>query len=256
MSLDHQRRLLGGEPFRFKDDQREHVVFIIGEGEYRTGETLPEFARQELEWRGFKCSFVTAPPAEGNDFTNSEAIKEADLLVLSVRRRTPQKEMMALIRHHLETGKPLVGIRTASHAFAAKPPDDRHGAWPSFDAEVLGGDYQGHYNNAPPQGPPTWIRVAPETTAHAMLTGVPTDGLRSTSTLYKNPAPTGPITPLLVGWVEGSEEKHPVAWVNTAQGRRVFYTSLGSPDDFKQPFFRRLLLNAILWALEQSIPPE
>jgi len=43
---------------------------------------------------------------------------------------------------------------------------------------------------------------------------------------------------------------------NTAHGRRVFYTSLGSPDDFKQPFFRRLLLNGILWALDQQIPPR
>jgi len=246
---------LGGAPFRFKGDKPDHVVFLIGEGEYHTGETLPEFAGKELAWRGFRCSFVTAPPTGGNDFTNFAAIKDADVLVVSVRRRTPQKEMVALIRQHLNAGKPLVGIRTASHAFAATPPDDRHAAWPNFDGEILGGDYQGHYSNAAPNGPPTMIRVAPEAAAHAVLNGLPADGLRSTSTLYKNPAPGGTITPLLIGWVEGQPEKHPVAWVNTTHNRRVFYTSLGSPADFQQPFFRRLLLNGILWALNQPIPP-
>jgi type 1 glutamine amidotransferase len=55
--------------------------------------------------------------------------------------------------------------------------------------------------------------------------------------------------------VEGQLEKHPVAWVNTSQNRRVFYTSLGSPEDFANPAFRRLFLNGILWTLDQPIPP-
>jgi type 1 glutamine amidotransferase len=44
----------------------------------------------------------------------------------------------------------------------------------------------------------------------------------------------------------------PVAWVNTAAGRRVFYTSLGDVNDFKTPLFRRLLLNGISWTLGES----
>src|SRR5690348_14765936 len=102
-----------------------HVVFIIGENEYHTWETLPQFARTELETRGLKCSFVMASPKEGdNVFTNFAVIKDADLLFISVRRRTPTKEMMGLIRAHLQAGKPLAGVRTASHAFGAEPPDD------------------------------------------------------------------------------------------------------------------------------------
>ena len=45
-----------------------------------------------------------------------------------------------------------------------------------------------------------------------------------------------------------------MAWTNTHNGGRVFYTSLGHPDDFKDPHFRRLLLNGILWALDKPIP--
>jgi type 1 glutamine amidotransferase len=59
----------------------------------------------------------------------------------------------------------------------------------------------------------------------------------------------------MTGQLEGQPAEEPVAWVNTAKNRRVFYTSLGNPDDFKQPFFRRLLLNGILWSLGEAIPP-
>ena len=59
----------------------------------------------------------------------------------------------------------------------------------------------------------------------------------------------------MTGQVESESAAEPVAWVNTAKNRRVFYTSLGNPDDFKQPFFRRLLLNGILWLLGEPVPP-
>ena len=40
----------------------------------------------------------------------------------------------------------------------------------------------------------------------------------------------------------GRKSTEPVAWINTNANRRVFYTSLGGPEDFKDPAFRRLLL--------------
>src|SRR6185369_8684385 len=96
---------------------------------------------------GFKCSYVNAPPEGGNEFANFQVIKDADLLVVSARRRTPPKEMMDLIHEHLDAGKALVGIRTASHGFDAKPPDNQHSSWTNFDREVLGGHYENHYGN-------------------------------------------------------------------------------------------------------------
>ncbi|MBI2927705.1 MAG: ThuA domain-containing protein [Verrucomicrobia bacterium] len=234
----------------------KHVVLLIGENEYNTWETLPEFAENELKPRGLKVSLVTAPPTEGNpNFTNWQAIKDADALVVSVRRRTPPKPMMDLIRQHVAAGKAVVGIRTASHAFDATPPDDQHAAWPTFDVDVLGMKYEGHYGNKPPRDPPTVVKAVPEAVTHPVLTGVPSDEFRVTSHLYKNRRPAGTVTPLLRGWVEGRAEVEPVAWVFTGNNRRVFYTSLGSPDDFKLPVFRRLLLNGVLWALDLPVPP-
>jgi type 1 glutamine amidotransferase len=230
-------------------------VFVIGENEYHTWETLPEFARTELEPRGLKCSFVNASPKEGdNTFTNFAIIKQADLLFISVRRRTPPKEMMAMIREHLKAGKPLVGIRTASHAFGAKPTDDLHEGWPSFDVDILGGSYQNHYNNAPSNSPTALIESVREMTNHPILRGIATTPHPVTSSLYKSRNLAASATALMVGRSSDQTAVEPVAWVNTDQNRRVFYTSLGSPDDFKQAFFRRLLVNGIFWTLNLPVP--
>ena len=235
------------------DPARPHAVFVLGENEYRTAETLPEFATKELEVRGFKCSYVKAPPEGGNEFANFQVIKDADLLVVSVRRRTPDREMIDLIRRHLDAGKPLVGLRTASHSFDAKPPDDRHAAWSSFDRDILGGHYENHYGNDLPPS----VRTADVAEKHPILTGVAFDKFRTRYSLYRSRELTAATTTLLTGTivVNGKEVTEPVAWANTNAGRRVFYTSLGGPEDFKQPAFRRLLLNGILWSLNQRIPP-
>src|SRR5262249_28041597 len=92
--------------------------------------------------------------------------------------------------------------------------------------------------------------------SHPVLTGIPLNELHVTSHLYKSRDLAATVTPLMSGHVEGRTESEPVAWVNTDQDRRVFYTSLGSLDDFKQPFFRRLLLNGVLWTLGHPVPNE
>ncbi len=247
---------LGGAPFRFQGDIKKQIVMIIGENEYHTWETLPKFARKELEWQGYEVAYVLAPPTEGDpNFTNHEAIKRADLILVSARRRTPPKAMMELLRAHLEAAKPLIGIRTASHAFDATPKTEEYAAWAKFDVEVLGAHYGGHYGNKPPAAPHTFVELVTSNASHIVLTGVKPAEFRVTSHLYKNGQLADNCVPLLQGRVEGKDAVEPVAWVNTAKNRRVFYTSLGNPDDFQLPAFRRLLLNAILWCLHDPVPP-
>jgi type 1 glutamine amidotransferase len=243
-----------GEPAPAQTRGHKTIAIITGENEYRTAETLAQFTDQELAPRGYQSAWVQASPKVGDaEFTNYNAIGAADLLLISVRRRTPPRAMMDLIRAHLAAGKPVVGIRTASHAFDAKPTDDQHASWSRFDVEILGANYQGHYGNVPPAGPETVIRIVSSTAGHPVLTGVRPSSFRVTSHLYKyrNPAPT--VTVLLEGNVEGHDEIEPVAWVNTAVGRRVFYVSLGNPEDFKLAPFRRLLLNGIVWSLGEPM---
>ncbi len=250
---------LGGEPFRFRADRRPRVVLWIGEDEYRTWETLPRFAREELAWRGLDPVVVTEDPVVKHHFPGlDEALRDTDLLVVSTRRRALAPATMAAVRAHLEAGRPLVGLRTASHAFAPRG-DDRAGAlarglteWPEFDAQVLGGNYQGHHD----AGPITQVRAASGAEAHPLLRGLDLTGFASRSSLYRS----GPVAPaaevLLWGEIRG-QPPEPVAWTHRYGPRRarVFYTSLGGPEDFDTPAFRRLLLNGILWALDRPVPP-
>ncbi len=248
-------QMLGGEPFHFKGDTPPHVVFMIGESEYNTASTLPVFAKRQLEYRGIRCTFVHVDENDPNDFAGLEALKEADLLFLSVRRRTPPKAQLDLVRAHLAKSKPLVGIRTASHAFDHDPPSANHARWTKFDDEILGVDYRKHYGNKPPK-PATVIQFATDAANHPILNGVPHDAFEVKSHLYKNKPVATSITVLMTGTLLGRDDiSEPVAWTNEANGGRVFYTSLGSVDDFAMPVFQRLLLNGILWALDEPVPP-
>ncbi len=241
--------LVGGAPFAFKEDKRPHVVFVISEAEYKTAETLPAFARADLESRGFRCTFVHGSAAKPNEFPQIDALKSADLLVLSVRRQIPPAQQLEQIRAYLKTGKPFVGIRTASHPFHAGKGDVKAG-WPTFDVDILGGRYEGHYGKKT-NGPSAFVKVVPATTKHPVLEGITTEEFPVTSHLYKNRDFAKTVTTLLTGRIDGQTE--PLAWVNVVEGRRVFYTSLGNPDDFALPTFRRLLINAVFWSLDKPV---
>ncbi len=58
---------------------------------------------------------------------------------------------MKCLRDYLDRGGPLIGLRTASHAFDTKgtAPKQGYEEWTKFDPEVLGGNYHNHY----PAGP-------------------------------------------------------------------------------------------------------
>ena len=232
------------------------LVFLIGEDEYKTETTLPAFIGRELDPLGFRSTVVLASPDDPNAFPGFEAIGEADLLVVSVRRRTPTKAMLDLVRAHLGAGKPLVGIRTASHAFALRngQPPEGHAVWPDFDSEVLGGHYENHYGNK--DG--TDVSAIPEAAGHPILRGLGPVAFHSGGTLYKCDDLGPKAEPLLRGATvdKGKPVSHPVAWTNRFQDARVVYTSLGHPDDFVVPMFNRFLVNAIHWSLGQDVPAE
>jgi len=228
-----------------------NLVLMIGEDEYLTWETLPVFAKTELDPLGHRVTIIHADAADKNNFPGLiDALRDADLLLVSVRRRTPIKEQLDAVRAHLAAGKPLIGIRTASHAFALRPkdkqPDAKFAAWQDFDPAVLGGHYVNHHG----EGPQTTVTVANGADAHPILKDVPLTGMSSVYSLYKVSPLVSSATPLLIGTIP-DQPAEPIAWTNQfgPKQARVFYTSLGGADDFKAPAFRRLLLNAIVWGL-------
>jgi type 1 glutamine amidotransferase len=229
---------------------RPHVVMLIAEPEYETARTLPEFAATELQ-SYFDVTFVGAVDDPSSmAFQGLEAIESADVLLVSVRRRAPPKEQLDMIRRFVASGRPVVGIRTASHAFALRrgTPPAGLADWPDWDGEVFGGHYAGHF----PDG------------ATATITGVnPTHAVRhriefpfvSAAKLYRVAPLRANATAILLGTIPG-EAPEPIAYIAThSGGGRAFYTSLGDPRDFGNPSFRRLLVNALLWAVGDDNAP-
>ena len=238
----------GGEPFRFKDDLRKHVVIIMSEPEYKTEVSLTKFAKEELG-KDFRVSLVYGDAQDGNLLPGLDVLNSADLALISIRRRTLMPDQLQLIRDFVASGKPVAGIRTASHAFCLrdKPAPEGHVDWTEFDRNVIGGSYTNHHGD----GPDTTIHTAPQAAQHPILAGVDVTQIQGKGSLYKVSPLQPTATPLLIGTIPDADQE-PIAWLNNrTDGGLTFYTSLGHTGDFEQPAFRQLLKNACAWLVEQ-----
>lgn len=236
---------LGGREFRFSEDRRPTVAILMAEPEYDTNRTLPEFAAKELG-KDFRVQLLFGSETDPADLPGLDSLKDADVLLVSVRRRPLPPEQMQLIRNFVLQAKPVVGIRTACHAFSlrGKQPKLPLETWDSWDPIVFGGHYTNHHEF----GPKTLIRVELGREADPLLKGIDIAQLIGNGSLYKVSPLTKSAHPLLIGSIPGKPSE-PVAWTNErADGGKSFFTSLGHPDDFANPAFRKLLVNALRWA--------
>lgn len=229
--------------------EKTRVVIMIGEQEYETKDSLPVFARENLSSDEFDVTIIHVNPSDSNDFPGLiGALEKADVLLISVRRRTPPRAQMEAIKKFLIRKGNIVGIRTSSHAFGRKPVSDNHVKWDEFDRDVFGMDYLGHYGNKPPQ-PLSRINIVSYWNSHLVLDGLDMQYFYSTSHLYKNEKPGPGVSVLMSGQIGDNGKKlEPVTWVREYKNGRVFYTSLGNPEDFKKDAFKKLLVNAIRWS--------
>lgn len=168
---------------------------------------------------------------------NLDSLKSADLLILFARRMSLREEQMKLIRDHWESGKPIVGIRSACHAFQKADND-------ISDRKVFGGNYGGASNNGGFTSTP-----AKGQGDHPVLKGV--GPIKTARYAYGNgPLAEGVVVLQVVGRIK--DLPLPVTWVNTYKDGRFFYTSMGAPEDFRDENFRRLLVNAICWTTKND----
>ena len=167
---------IGGQPFRFSTDSG-YVAFVIAEDEYKTEVMLPVFAAKSLaRARRQRARRQGGPtPARGR-------LNDADVMVVSVRRRVLPKAQLDVIRKFVASGKGVVGIRTASHAFSLRTLGGipaGHDAWPEFDAQVLGGHYTNHHG----EGQKVVVSLAPDASKPPIRNGVEASTLVGTGSL-------------------------------------------------------------------------
>jgi nicotinamidase-related amidase len=243
-------QLLGGKPFRFSRDSRPRLAIVLSEPEYDTDKTVPKFGRERLG-PYFSVTVLHADPADGATIPHLDQLDDADIALFSIRRRLLPDEDLEIVRRFIERGKPVVGIRTSSHAFTVREgeiPAGR-GSWPEFDHDVWGG----HYTNHLGEGPAVQA-VVPGEMAHPILSGLRVNQLQSHGSLYKVLPLRDSTSVVLNGSVPGHEPE-PAAWTHvTKYGGRAFYTSFGHRDDFENPEFQKLLVNGLCWAAGIDLP--
>src|SRR3954452_7061037 len=262
----------------------KHIVFLAGDHEYRSEETLPALARILAQRYGFKCSvFFTTDPKTGfiepgsSNITGLDALKTADLLVVFLRFQDFPDDQMQQIVDYLERGGPVAGFRTATHAFQIKRTDAkfRRFDWQNkdeypggFGRQILGETWVSHYGTNHKQSSRLILEAGES--AHPILRGVKDVHVQSGG-YTANPVEGSHVLArgqILDGMTPDSppakdKEQMPVAWYRpytSASGKsgRVFTTTHGASEDLLNPGFRRMSVNALLWAagLENSIKPD
>src|SRR4051812_37394387 len=106
----------------------KHIVLISGDEEYRSEEALPQLAKILAKHHGFKCTVLfaidrkdgTINPNQNDNIPGLEALQKADLMVIATRFRNLPDEQLKHIVEYVDSGRPIVGMRTATHAFNLK----------------------------------------------------------------------------------------------------------------------------------------
>ena len=211
------------------------IHFISGAREYKSEESLRKFIPWLEKHHDVKCT-VSWGHDGIKELPHLDALKDADVMFVFARRMKLVESQMKLIRAHWEKGKPIVGVRTASHAFQKADNE-------VFDRQVMGGNYQGHFGDVP-------VKVN-NLSKHPVLKGV---GKITSDKLYK----AGPLAKGTTVLQQGGigADSHAVSWVNTWKSGRTFYTSLGVFEDFENENFRRMLANAIFWTAKRHPEPR
>ncbi len=211
------------------------VCMLSGSDEYESDKTLTAY-KAYLESRyPIQCTLLKAVGT--NDLPGLEALDDCDVALFFTRRLTIDGEQLDRVKKYVMAGRPIVGVRTASHGFQN---------WLEFDKLVFGGNYHGHYRNDLSQR----ARVVPEAKDHPIVQGIGT--IASRGSLYKtSPLAADTTVVLMSSSPEGTE---PAAWTREFKGGRVFYTSLGAQGDFENATFLRLLTNALFWAAGHEVP--
>jgi type 1 glutamine amidotransferase len=207
------------------------VCLVSGSIEYDSDKSLDKLQKDLEKHFLIECSraFIKTE----SDLPGLENLDRCDVMLLYTRRLKITGEQLERVKKYCLSGKPIVGIRTASHAFQN---------WLDLDKEVLGGNYKGHYKEGP------LCEVALVDKAHPILKGV--QPFKSVGSLYRNTGHAKDINILLQGSIPGETE--PIAWTRNYKGGRIFYTSLGHQKDFDDPNFVTLVTNALYWTTNRE----
>jgi type 1 glutamine amidotransferase len=263
----------------------KHIVLVSGDEEYRSEEALPMLAKILSTHHGFDCTVLFAIDPETNEIDPEhqsnipglEALDSADLMLIFTRFRELPDEQMKHIVDYIHSGRPIMGLRTATHAFQYSR--NKSGPYAKYDCEnvdfeggfgrqVLGETWVAHHGHHGFES--TRALINPSSADHAILKGV--SDVWGTTDVYAVGELTGDPQVLLDGQVLAGMQHDddpkpdtptmPIAWVKEYTGdegkaSRVFCTTMGAATDLLSEDLRRVVVNAAYWGMqmEESIDP-
>ncbi len=262
----------------------KHIVFVIGDDEYRSEDLMPQLGKIAAVHHGFKCTLLfpvnketgEIDPGTLDNIPGLQALETADLMVIFARFRELPDEQMKYIVDYTNSGKPIMGLRTSTHAFNYRKLKDspyrkysfRDGEFKGgFGRQVLGETWINHYGRHRSES--TRGVAAKGMEDHPIVQGC--EDIWGPSDVYGITTLSGDSKPLIMGLVlKGMDPKDepntdkpplPIAWLKTYTGEqgkaaRIFTTTMGHSFDLNSEGFRRLLVNGCYWCLgmEDQIP--
>ena len=265
-----------------------HILLVAADQEYRSEYSMPMLGRVLAKHHGFDCTVLFSlnknnqvDPTQKiryddktvmHNIPGLEYLDKCDLVIWFSRLITLPPDQLQHIYNYLDSGKPIIGFRTANHGFIGFD-YKLNGKKIDFGEDVLGGSFRNHHGNW--QQDSTRGIVVESNKDHPILKGV--SDIWGTSDVYRTFKEGGVFPAVCTPLVNGQPlmgRKHddavnpeliplPVAWVktwtgNTGNTARVFHSTMGSAQDFQSAGLRRLAINAAYWCLqiENQIDPN
>lgn len=255
------------------------IVLISGDEEYRSEESCPMLAKILSQKHGFDCVVLFAINPDGGyidpnfqkNIPGTAALDSADLMIIGTRFRQLPDDQIAKFAAYLDAGKPVIGFRTATHAFTggAKTGDFK---WADFGLNILGEKWVNHHGKHKVEGTRSFIEAA--NAKHEVLNGVgeifgdsDVYGIanldQNAATILLRGAVTETLDPASKN-LEGPKNNPmmPLAWLReytapngTTKGK-AFCTTMGSSTDFADEDLRRLVVNAAFHLTGQKVPAK
>jgi type 1 glutamine amidotransferase len=258
----------------------KHVVFLTGDEEYRSEEGLPMMAKILSQRHGFECTVLFSAKPDGtidpNDTTllpGSEALDSADAIFMLLRFRNWPEEAIARFEKAYLAGKPIIGLRTSTHAFKGNRLEH-------FGKTALGEQWVSHWGKHKSEA--TLAVVEPSSKDDPLLTSVG-DIFCLTDVYEAYPAPdakilfrgevlkgltpdSGPADYVKPRATDKKEQKvndpmMPIVWTREYKNpagntNRILCTTTGAATDLESESLRRLLVNAVYWGVGLEVPTK
>jgi type 1 glutamine amidotransferase len=260
----------------------KHILLLAGDEEYRSEESLPMLGKLLSQRHGFRCTVLfsinpkdgTIDPTNQTNVPGMHLLDTADLVITAFRfRELPDQDMKHFV-DYLQAGKPIIAIRTATHAFHytrnPQSPYAKYGFasrdWPGgFGQQVLGETWINHHGDHGTEA--TRGLIDGMNVKHPVLNGVqdvfgPSDVY---GIVHLQPTDTVLMHGLVLAGMKPDDPPNwrkplmPLVWTRdyswpNGNVTRSLTSTIGAAVDLESEDLRRLIVNASYWLTDLDVP--